>query len=67
MRHWGCEAFQVCSNDDPMLIFTYLTSRSNLLPIAFKWVSFLNVDFLILLKPKSLFTLDMLNLKRQLL
>ena len=37
MYHWGCGAYQVCSNDDPELTLTYLTSRSNLLPNAFKW------------------------------
>ena len=36
MLHLGCGAFQVCSNDDPKLILTYLRSRSNLIPIAFK-------------------------------
>ena len=36
MQHWGCGAYQICSNDDPRLTLTYLTSRSNLLPIAFK-------------------------------
>ena len=35
MKHWGCGAYQVCSNDDPRLTLTYLTSRSNLLPNAF--------------------------------
>ena len=35
--HWGCGAYQVCSNDDLRLTLTYLTSRSNLLPYAFKW------------------------------
>ena len=35
MKHRGCEAYQVCSNDDPELTLTYLTSRSNLLPDAF--------------------------------
>ena len=35
MRHWGCGAYQVCSNDDSKLTLTYLTSRSNLLPKAF--------------------------------
>ena len=58
--------YQVCSNDDLRLTLTYLTSRSNLLPNAFKW-DFFKVDFLNLLKPKSLFSLDMLNLMRQLL
>ena len=46
MLHWGCGAYQVCSNDDPRLTLTYLTSRSNLLPNAFKWENFRNVDFL---------------------
>ena len=31
MEHWGCGAYQVCSNDDPRLTLTYLTSRSSLL------------------------------------
>ena len=30
----GLWAYQVCSNDDPILTLTYLTSRSNLLPNA---------------------------------
>ena len=46
MYHWRCGAYQVCSNDDPRLTLTYLTSRSNLLPNAFKWEFFLKVDFL---------------------
>ena len=37
MQHWGCRAYQVCSNDDPRLTLTYLTSRSNLLPNPLKW------------------------------
>ena len=37
MEHWGCEAYQVCSNDDPRLTLTYLASRSSLLPNAFEW------------------------------
>ena len=41
LRTWyvtlGCRAYQVCSNDDPRLTLTYLTSRSNLFPNAFKW------------------------------
>ena len=40
MWHWGCRAYQVCSNDVPRLTLTYLISRSNLLPNAFKWVFF---------------------------
>ena len=33
----GCRAYQVCSNDDPKFTLTYLSSRSNFLPNAFKW------------------------------
>ena len=40
MQHLGCEAYQVCSNDDPRLSLTYLMSRSNLLPNAIKWENF---------------------------
>ena len=40
MQHWGCGAYQVCSNDDPRLTLTYLMSRSNLPPNAFKWEIF---------------------------
>ena len=36
-EHSRCGAYQVCSNDDPKLTLTYLTSRSNFLPNAFKW------------------------------
>ena len=43
MKHWRCGAYQVCSNDDPNLTLTYLTSRSNLLPSAFKWENFRKV------------------------
>ena len=46
MLHFGCWAYQVCSNDDPRLTLTYFTSRSNLLPIAFKCEIFGKVDFL---------------------
>ena len=65
MLHLGCGAFQVCSNDDPRLTLTYLKSRSNLLSNAFKWEIVLkSLFFWKLLKPKSLFSLDMLNLMR---
>ena len=43
---WGCGACQVCSNDDPRLTLTYLTSRSNLLPNAFTWEIFEKLIFL---------------------
>ena len=35
-----------CSNDDPRVTLTYLTSRSSLLPNAFELEIFLKVDFL---------------------
>ena len=64
--HWGCGAYQVCSNDDPRLTLTYYTPRSNLLPNALKRGFFYEkLIFSILLMPKSLFLLDMLNLMRQ--
>ena len=31
------EYYQVYSNDDPGLILTYFTARSNLVPYAFVW------------------------------
>ena len=40
MYHMRCGAYQVCSNYDPRLTLTYLMSRSNLLPNAFKWENF---------------------------
>ena len=46
MKHFGCWAYQVWSNDDPRLTLTYLTSRSNSLLIAFKFEIFRKVDFL---------------------
>ena len=45
MKHWGCGAYQVCSNDEPKLTLTYLMSRSSLLPNAFKCDFFLKVHF----------------------
>ena len=29
MQHWWLGPYQVCSNDDPCLILTFLTARSN--------------------------------------
>ena len=46
MLHFGCVAYQVCSNDDPRLTLTYLTSRSKLLHNAFKFETFRKVDFM---------------------
>ena len=47
MKHLGCGAYQVCSNDDPRLTLTYLTSKSYLLHNALKLEKFfLKVEFL---------------------
>ena len=46
---WGL-AYQVCSNEDPKLTLTYLTSRSHLLPNAIKWEFF---EKLILSSPEQ--------------
>ena len=35
MQHQVLEYYQICSNDDPGLILTYFTARSNLVPYAF--------------------------------
>ena len=55
MLHWGCGAYQVCSNDDPRLTLTYSMSRSNFLPNAFKWEFFCKVDFLNTVEAKVIF------------
>ena len=36
MKHLGCGAYQVCSNDDPRLTLIDFASRLNLLANAFK-------------------------------
>ena len=45
---FSSRAYQVCSNDDATgrLTLTYLTSRSNLIPNAFKWDFFFKFFFL---------------------
>ena len=45
MQHWGCGAYQVCSNDDPRLTLLYLTLRSNLLSYAFNGIFFEKLIF----------------------
>ena len=45
MQHWVLKYYQVCSNDDPGLIFTYFTARSNLVPYAFVWEKGKTMDF----------------------
>ena len=37
MQHRVLEYYQACSNDDPVLILSYFTARSNLVPCAFVW------------------------------
>ena len=56
MSYWGCGAYQVCSNDDPRVTLTYLTSRSSLLPNAFEWEIFCKVDFLNTVEAKIILT-----------
>ena len=45
MQHWVLGYYQVCSNDDPGLILTYFTSRSNLVPYAVVWEKDKTMDF----------------------
>ena len=61
MYHLGCRTYHFCSNGDPRLTLTYLTPSSNLLPNAFNLDFFGKIDFLNILKPKSLFSLNMLR------
>ena len=35
--HIGWSCYQVCSNDDPGLIATCFTARSNFVPFGFVW------------------------------
>ena len=37
--------YQVCSNDDTGLTWTYFTARSNLVPYAFVWAKGKTMDF----------------------
>ena len=45
MYHLKCMVYQIYSNDDSWLTLTYLTSRSNLLPNAFKFENILKLIF----------------------
>ena len=47
-------AYQVCLNDDPKMTLTLLTSRSNLLPNAFKWELFEKLIFLNTVEAKAI-------------
>ena len=42
--HWVLKFYQICSNDDPGLIVTYFTTRSNLVPNAFIWEKVKTMD-----------------------
>ena len=44
-QHWVHEYYQICSNDDPRLILTYFTARSNLVPYVFVWEKDQKMDF----------------------
>ena len=37
MQHWGLKLYQVCSKEDPWMIFDLFTAMSNLHPYAFVW------------------------------
>ena len=45
MQHRVLEYYQICSNDDPGLILTYFTARSNLVPYVFVWEKVKTMDF----------------------
>ena len=45
MQHCVLEYYHVCSNDDPGLILTYFTARSNSVPYAFVWAKGKTIDF----------------------
>ena len=45
MQHRVLEYYQVCSNDDPELTFTYFTARSNLVLYAFVWAKGKTMDY----------------------
>ena len=45
MQHWVLKYYQVCSNDDPGLTWTYFTARSNLVPYAFVLEKGKTMDF----------------------
>ena len=45
IQHRVLKYYQICSNDDPVLTFTYFTARSNLVPYAFVWEKGKTMDF----------------------
>ena len=46
MQYWVLEYYQICSNDDPGLMLTYFTARSNLISYDFAWEKVKTMDFL---------------------
>ena len=44
-QHWVLKYYQVCSNYDAGLTFTYFTARSNLVPYVFVWEKRKTMDF----------------------
>ena len=46
MQHLVLRYYQIYSNDDPGLTFTYFTARFNLVSFAFIWENAQTVDFL---------------------
>ena len=56
--HWGCVAYQVCSNDDPRLLaLTCLTLGLICFLMHLNGKYFQKIAFFKLWKPKSLFSL----------
>ena len=45
MQHLVLKYYRVCSNNDPGLILTYFTARSNLVPYTFVWEKGKTMDF----------------------
>ena len=45
IQHRVLEYYQICSNDDPGLTWTYFTARSNLVSYAFVWKKCKIMDF----------------------
>ena len=44
-RHQVLKCYEFCSNDDPGLILTHFTARSNLVPYSFVWQKVKTMDF----------------------
>ena len=64
MLHWVYGPYQVITNDDSELTLTHFRARSNLIPNASIWENLEMFIFPSLLKPKSLYLVDMFNLMK---